>query len=41
MAKARGNAALVALGGTLIVDVHDVFKVTEKAVEPQARDSLF
>lgn len=36
-----GNAALVALGGTSITDVHDVFKVTEKAGEPQVKDSLF
>jgi predicted Rossmann fold nucleotide-binding protein DprA/Smf involved in DNA uptake len=36
-----GNAALVALGGTSITDVRDVFKVTEQTTEPKVQGSLF
>jgi hypothetical protein len=36
-----GNAALVSLGATSVTDVHDVFKVTERAAEPKVQDSLF
>ena len=36
-----GNAALVALGGTPITDVHNVFDVTGRPGEPKVQGSLF
>ena len=36
-----GNAALVALGGTSIIDVHDVFDVAGRPTEPKVQGSLF
>ena len=36
-----GNAALVALGGAPITNVHDVFKATEHPNEPRVQGSLF
>ena len=36
-----GNAALVALGGAPITNIHDVFDVTEHPNEPRVQGSLF
>jgi predicted Rossmann fold nucleotide-binding protein DprA/Smf involved in DNA uptake len=36
-----GNAALVALGGASITDVHDVFSIIERPGEPKVQGSLF
>jgi predicted Rossmann fold nucleotide-binding protein DprA/Smf involved in DNA uptake len=36
-----GNAALVALGGTPITDVHDVLEIASKPNEPKVQGSLF
>ena len=36
-----GNPALVALGGTSITDVHDVFDITQRPTEPKVQGSLF
>jgi predicted Rossmann fold nucleotide-binding protein DprA/Smf involved in DNA uptake len=39
--EGSGNAALIALGGTSITDVHDVFGVAAKPAEPKVQESLF
>ena len=36
-----GNAALAALGGTPVNDIHDVLAVTAKPLEPKVQESLF